>query len=302
MTPARFRWGLLFILAGTLMLLAEADVINLDFVIELAYLFPFLLIAIGIEKIFAKTRFKILSYVSSVLLVVGALWVAFDSSGVYSNHNFFESGSISWELEDEDVHLIDADLRLDNSHLTVRSPSKDLFRARFGEWSLKPKSDMEIVDGVAEIRLSARSLKRRISDGVIGIDTGEDDEWRVSFADDIPLSLKCRGSYGEVHLNLASNPVRDLNLDLDDAEIYVKFGCLEPEVKCSVVGDNSKLRLRIPQEAGLQVSGLDSPEYLTQIGMLEQGSVYVTEGFDSASCHIVVEFEDQFRSLSIDFY
>ncbi len=302
MTPARFRWGLLFILMGTLMLLAEADVINLDFVIELAYLFPFLLIAIGIEKIFAKTRFKALSYLSSVLLVAGALWVAFDSSGVYSNQSFFESGSITWEAEDEPVDLIDAELKLGNSHLTVRSPSKDLFRARFGEWCLKPKSDMEIVEGVAEIELSGRSLKRRISDGVIGIDNGEDDEWRVSFAGDIPLSLKCRGSYGDIHLNLASNPVRNLNLDLDDADIYVKFGCLEPEVRCSVVGDNSKLRLRIPQEAGLQVSGLDFTEYLTQIGMLEQGSVYVTEGFDTTSCHIMVEFEDHFRSFSIDFY
>jgi len=302
MTPARFRWGLLFILVGTLMLLAEADVLNLNFVIELVYLFPFLLIAIGIEKIFAKTRLKVLSYLSSVLLVAGALWVAFDNSGYSSDQSFFESGSISWEIEDEPVDLIDADLRLGDANLTVRSASDDLFRARFDEWSLKPRSDMEIIDGIAEITLSARSLKRHFGDGIVGIDTGHDDDWRVSFAKDTPLSLKCRGSHGDVHLNLAANPVRDLHLDMNDADIYVKFGCLESEVRCSVVGDNSKLRLRIPREAGLRVSGLDFPVYFEEIGLMEQDSVYVTEGFDTATCRVLVEAEDHLRSFSIDFY
>ena len=179
MTPARFRWGLLFILVGTLMLLAEADVLNLNFVIELAYLFPFLLIAIGIEKIFAKTRLKALAYLSSVVLVAGALWVAFESSSYSSDQSFFESGTISYEADDEAVDLVNVDLNLGHAHLTVRSSSDDLFRARFGEWSLKPKSSMEIVDGVAEITLSGRSLKRRFGDGTVGIETGHDDDWRV---------------------------------------------------------------------------------------------------------------------------
>lgn len=301
MTPARFRWGLLFILVGTLMLFAEADVLNMNFMFELIYLFPFLLIAIGIEKIFAKTRLKMLSYLSSVLLVAGVLWVAFNNSDS-SDQSFFESGSLSWEIEDEPVDQIDADLRLGNANLTVRSASNDLFRARFGEWSLKPRSNMEITDGIAEITLSGRSLKRRFGDGIVGIETGHDDDWRVSFARDIPLTLKCRGSHGDVHLNLASNPVRELHLDMDDADFYVKFGCLEPEVWCSIVGDNSEVKLRIPQEAGLQVSGLDFPVYFEEIGLVEQDSVYVTEGFDTAKCRILVEAEDHLRSFSIDFY
>ena len=112
MTPARFRWGLLFILVGTLMLLVEADVLNLNFVIELAYLFPFLLIAIGIEKIFSKTKLKAISYLSSVVLVAGALWVAFEGSSYSSNHSFLKSGSIKWQADDEPVDSIDAELRL----------------------------------------------------------------------------------------------------------------------------------------------------------------------------------------------
>ena len=284
------------------MLLVEADVLNLNFVIELAYLFPFLLIAIGIEKIFSKTKLKAISYLSSVVLVAGALWVAFEGSSYSSDHSFLKSGSIKWQADDEPVDSIDAELRLGNANLTVRSPSDDLFRARFGEWSLKPRSDMEVVDGVAKITLSGRSLKRRFGGGMIGIETDEEDDWRVSFAEAIPLSLKCRGSYGDVHLNLAANPVRDLHLDMDDAIIYVKFGCLEPLVRFVIVGDNSKMRLRIPREAGLQVSGLDFPVYLEQIGLLDLDSVYVTDGFDTAACQILVEAEDHFRSFSIDFY
>ena len=91
-------------------------------------------------------------------------------------------------------------------------------------------------------------------------------------------------------------------LDLDDAEVYVKLGCLEPEVRFSIVGDNTKMRLRIPQEAGLQISGLDFPVYLEEIGMIQDDSVWVTEGFEEAECKIMATAEDNFRSFSIDFY
>jgi hypothetical protein len=284
------------------MLLAQADILNLDFVIELAYLFPFLLIAIGIEKIFAKTRLKALSYLSSVLLVAGSLWVAFESSSYSSDNSFFKSGTISYEIDNEQVDLIAAEMILGEANMTVRSPSDDLFRARFGEWSLKPRANMEIADGVAEITLSARSVSRRFGGARIGIDYDHDDDWRVSFAEDIPLSLKCSGSRGDVHLNLAANSVRDLDLDLDDAEIYVKLGCLESEVRFTAGGDDSKLRIRIPQEAGLQVTGLDDPVFLKLIGLSELESIWVTDGYETAECQIQVELEDTFRSLSIDFY
>jgi hypothetical protein len=51
MTPARFRWGMLFILLGTLLLLVNADVLSHNFWIDFIYLLPFLLIAIGLENL-----------------------------------------------------------------------------------------------------------------------------------------------------------------------------------------------------------------------------------------------------------
>lgn len=302
MTPARFRWGLLFILTGALLLLAQADVLNLNFLFDFIYLLPFLLIAIGIEKIFAKTRLVALSYLSSILLVGGALYVAFEGSRFSKDTSFFESSSISYEADDKPVDVINAVLKLGDAGLTVRNATDELFKARFDEWSRKPRTRMEIIDGTAEITLTNRTSSRRYWGGAIKIETDEGGDWRVSFSKDIPLILKCIGEDSDVHLNLASSPLRELRLDLDDADIYVKLGNLEPEVQIVIVGNDSKLRLRVPQEAGLKVSGLDDPEYLQEIGLIEQNSIYLTENFGEARSRIQVDLDDNFRSLSIDFY
>ena len=54
MTPARFRWGLILILIGGLIFLENLNYLNHGFWIDLLIYSPFLLIAIGIEKIFTR--------------------------------------------------------------------------------------------------------------------------------------------------------------------------------------------------------------------------------------------------------
>ena len=302
MTPARFRWGLLLILVGTLVLLANMEVLNHTFWIDFVYLLPFLLIAIGIEKIFARTKLKFISYLTSVALVAGAFYVAFEGSRYDENSSFFRSGSIRWDGDDERVDIVDAELQLGNADLTIRDAVDELFHARFGEWSYKPRSSMDIADGRAEISLTSRSARRRFWGNAVVIDGREPNEWRLEFSRDIPLLLKCYGQDSDIHLNLATTPLRELSLDVDDANIYIKIGEQEPRTRISIRGYDSKLRLRVPQESGLLVRGADDPAYLEQIGLLETDEGFITEGFDSLSLQIRVDLDDNFRSLSIDFY
>jgi hypothetical protein len=293
---------MLFILIGVLLLLVNMEVLNHNFWIDFVFLFPFLLIAIGIEKIFAKTRFKAFAYLSTVLLAGGALYVAFEGSRFSDHSSFFESGSISWDADDEPVDVIDAVLKLGDASLTIRKATRDLFYARFDEWSHKPRSSKRIVDGRAEISLTARSSSRSFRRGLVQIDTDEPEDWRVSFSENTPLILKCVGEDGDVHLNLETTPLRELNLDLNDATIYLKLGYLEPRTQVNIAGYDSKLRLRVPREAGLRVTGVDDPDYLEEIGLVSVEGAFVSEGIDDQATQINIELDDRFRSLSIDFY
>jgi hypothetical protein len=300
MTPARFRWGVLFILIGVLILLTNVDVLNHNFWIDFIYMFPFLLIAIGIEKIFAHTRLKGLSYLTTVLLAAGAFYVAFEGSRLADGPGMFKSSTLSYE-HDDSVEVIEAVLTLADANLTIRKPTDDLMYARFDEWTYKPRASYFEADGQVEIKLNGRAIARHFGGVKIGVDGG-DDGWRVSFSREVPLLLTCSGNDCDVHMNLATTPLRELQLDLDDADVYVKLGELEPEVRVGILGSDSKLRLRIPQESGLGIIGVDDPEYLREIGLRELDDQFVSEGFEEAPNRILVELEDNFRSLSIDYY
>ena len=301
MTPARFRWGMLLVLIGTLLLLVNADVLNHNFWIDFVYFIPFLLIAIGIEKIFSHTRLKMISYATTVLVVAGALYVAFEGSTYTESGSYFESSTLVYDEDVSKVDLIDAEIDLGNSSLTIRDASDELLRARFGEWSRKPASDLKIDGRVAKITLDSRT-GRRVWGGTIRVDTDEADDWRVAFAREIPLNLNIAGEDNDLSLNLATTPLKSLSIDDDDAEIYVKVGDLEANVKLKVMGNDSRVRLRVPQDAGLMVIGVNDPSYLEQIGLEARGGDFATPGFESATVRIQAELEENFRSLSIDYY
>lgn len=301
MTPARFRWGMLLVLVGTLLLLVNADILNHNFWVDFVYLVPFLLIAIGIEKIFSHTRFKIISYVTTVALVAGALYVAFEGSSISNSGNFFDSSTLVYEEDNSKIDIIDAELDLGSSSLTIRDAADELLDARFGEWSSKPTSSLEIDGRTARIEVSNRRGPRFLG-GTVRIDGDEPEDWRVAFSRDIPLNLDVAGEDNDLSLNLATTRLRVLTIDDNDADIYLKIGDLEPSVRLKIKGTDSQVRLRVPQESGLIISGINDPTYLEQVGLEARGGDYVTPGFDNASVRIQAELDDNFRSLSIDYY
>jgi len=84
--------------------------------------------------------------------------------------------------------------------------------------------------------------------------------------------------------------------------MYVKIGDLLPLVVISVMGDESKLRLRVPRDVGLRVTGMEHDRLLTRLGLIKSNGFFVNNGYDTLQNKIVVDLDDRFRSLSIDFY
>ncbi len=299
MTPARFRWGILFILIGVLILLSRAEVLNHNFWLDFLSLIPFLLIAIGIEKIFTRTKFQAISYLSSILLLVGGVWVAFSGSRHGSDASFWEAETIRQDVEPS-VEMLEATLYLGEGDLTIRDATDDLVYGRFREFSSKPKYTYLVQDGKAQIELDSRS--RRGLGGMIRIDTDQPEDWRLKFSRLIPLALKCDGSEATIHLNMSTTPLRELDLDADESSIYLKLGDLVPEIRVSVRGQDSELRLRVPGESGLRVIGIDDADYLREVGLTKQDGFFVNDGYDSLGSKIEVELDERFQSLSIDYY
>lgn len=300
MTPARFRWGALLVLVGLILLLRNLDVIDSNYFWTgfLVY-FPILLIAIGIEKIFTRSKLQAVSYATTVLMFAGGLYLALSGSHGSSNGDFFQETTYNWN-DDAAVKELHAVLDLGRGNLTVRDATDELVFAQFNEFSSKPEIERSVDGGVGNIRFTGKGS--RFLGGLVKIETGEDADWYLSFSNVLPLILECNGSQSDIHLNLATTPVRQLKVDADQATVYLKLGDLEDRVNVDVSGSDSDVRLRVPITAGLRVSGITDEQYLKQVGLERRNGWFTNAGYDTMRSKIDVNLDDKQSSLSIDFY
>ncbi len=300
MTPARFRWGMLLIQIGILILLQNNDIIS-DVAWEgLIVLFPIVLIAVGIEKIFTKSRLQFISYLTTLALFFGGFAIAFSTSGVgFQNDNFF-SDSIYKEEADSNLQQIKATLHLEQNNLTIRDSGSELILAEFDEFSRKPLIETTINDDIALINFEARD--NSFFGGAVKIHSGEAQDWDVRFSENLPLELKCTGFDNDLHLNFLTSRLQKLNLDTDNSSIYLKIGSNEPYVQISIQGEDSKLRLRVPEKIGMKIFGNDS-SFFNQLGFEKSSDgSFINDNYNSSDLKIDLDIDDRLISFSLDYF
>jgi len=296
MTPARLRWGLLLVQVGILILLVNMDVVSDSFVVDLAAAIPLLLIAVGIEKIFTRTRAEVVSYLAVGLIFVGGIFIAVQGS---QGGSFFHKTSYTQEF-DPSVEEIRATLRLGDSDLTIRDVTDEIVRARFAEFMHKPRIRYDVENKVAELRF--QQGHHGFWGGAIKVDLYERDDWTVYFSRVIPLFLECYGDDADIHLNLATTPIRDLKLDADDSQIYIKVGDKESLLKLHIFGNGSDLRLRLPGGAAVKIDAREFDSYLERLGFVRNNGDFISEDYDSLASQIQIELDEHLDNLKIEFY
>lgn len=300
MTPSRFRWGMLLIQIGILILLQNNNVIGDAAWEDLLVLFPIVLIAVGVEKIFTKSKLQFIAYLTTITLFFGGFAIAFSSSGVgFADDNFF-SDSIYKEKADPELRLIKAAMHLDFNDLIIRDAGPDLILAEFDEFSQKPEIETFIENNIAQINFQAR--ENSFLGGVVKIHTDDPQDWNIRFDENLPLELECFGYDNDLHLNFLTSRLQKLKLDTDNASIYLKIGTNEPFVQVYIRGDDSKLRLRVPEKIGVKIIGTDTA-FFNQIGFEEtaDGS-FINDNYKDAEIKVDLELNDRLISFSLDYY
>jgi hypothetical protein len=281
------------------LLLRNIEAINSNFWADFLVWSPIILIAIGVEKIFTKSRLQVISYATSVFLFAGGLYLAFAGSAGGSDKSFFSQTSYS-QAADPNIKELQAVLKLGDGDLTVRDATGDLMSAQFKEFTHKPDIKYEVDGSTGKLTLSGGSW--HFLGGAIKVNTNGPSDWYLSFSDLVPLTLECIGKGSDIHLNLATTPVKKVKVEADESTVYLKVGTLEPAVDVNVGGENADIRLRLPTASGVRVSGVNDKEYLGRVGLIEQGDAFVNPGYDTLKNKINVGLDDKVTSLSIDFY
>ncbi len=301
MTPARFRWGLMFVVVGVAILLTNADVLGYDYWMELLSLWPMLLIAIGVEKIFLRSKLKLVSYLAPLLLVGTMVYVGFITDGGSCDDESYSSNRWS-ETIDSSVNSIDAKIDHYKSDIRIGQSNSNVVKGRFDRFSRRPKIQFSQTDSVANLDIKYR---RGGPGRIISINGGRfDNDWTVSFNDKDTLSLTCLGDDSDVDLNLRSVPLKELTVENDDGDITLEIGTLVPDVFADIIGNDASLRVRLAEGCGLKVdvSEANYVDYLESLNLVKIEDYYISENYDSSAVKLNLKLDDKLRKISINFY
>lgn len=294
MNPARFRWGVLFILAGALLLLNNLDRLDWWIWADIVHLWPLLLIAIGIEKIFTRTKAEAVAYLSSVALAGIVLWVAFGGIGSSTAH-----GAAAQAEAGADVGALVVRIDMQNHDLRLAGSPQNLYRARYGNRYSAPEVDYTVDGATGRLTVSDRDRLRwfRIGDRL-------SDALDVDLTDNKPVRLTCDGKEADMRLDCRDLKLEELTVSSDGGRVRIMMGDASGQTKISLRGADADYRLMLPPGCGLRVqSGNEEmTRFMNRLGLTGSGTIYTSAGYDTLGTRIDLDLAPDVTQLAIDYF
>lgn len=295
MSPGKLRTGVFFILTGGLLLLNTTGVLDWSFWVDLIWLWPVLLIAIGVEKLFLATKVKQLAYISSLILVLTVVWAwtshargsridrpSFTFNADYSDADYSKSFPL-----DSNFNSLVADIDFGAGKLIIGPSSNMLFDGNFYKTQDRPRVTMNRRRSKAVVRVRLDDCRYICWPGRIG------NRWKLDITDQLPVQLNINCGAARLLMNLTDIQLERLDLDCGASEIDLIIGKKSPRVDAYIDCGASHLDIQIPHGAGLRVhrdiavSSFRSPD----IDLKQRGSYYQTADYANAPVQVNLDLE-----------
>jgi hypothetical protein len=294
MNPARFRWGVLFILAGVLLLLNNMDRLDWWVWADILNLWPLLLIAIGVEKIFTRTKAELVAYLPSLALAGIIIWVAaggVNSADTIGRHSDAGAGA--------KVNALVARIDMKDHNLHLGGTTGDLYRARYGGRRYAPEIDYSTDGTNGNLRITDRNRWRWIHIG-----NRLSDALDVDLTDVTPIRLTCEGDAAEMRLDCRDLKLEELTVSSDGGRIRIMIGDAVDRTKISLRGPDADFRLTVPPRCGLRVQSgnAEIARFLNRIGLEGSGSTFTAAGYDTLTPKIDLDLSPDITQLAIEYF
>ena len=300
MAVGRIRTGVILIVLGVILLLNTTGVLDVGVWESILILWPLLLIAIGIEKIFAATQtLKPLAYLSPLIIVATVAYAVIAAPGgsVFSDEDETDSRSSEWSVPtDPAITALDLHMDFGGGRLKVRggSASDRLVEGQFYHRGHEPETIANSQGNTMDVSLSRRGSS-------VGLGQRNRERWIVKLNESIPVNLTLDAGGAQVRLDLADIVLNKLDLETGAADIDVILGAKSSEITCDVNCGAASIDMVIPAGAGLRIdreSALSS--FSTgDLELVEQGNLMETPDFDAHSVRILLKIESGVSSLRI---
>jgi len=300
MNPGRLRIGVFFILTGCVLLLNTTGALDWSFWVDLIWLWPMLLIAIGVEKVLLATRYKQLAYISSLILVLTVVWAwssyARETRIEEPIYNFDADYSKAYPLDSTHTSLA-TEIDFGAGKLFIGSSSTELFNGQFYTRRGRPRVTLDQRRSRAVVQVRADERHNIQWPGKTG------NRWKINVTDKLPVRLNVDCGAAGLQMDLADVHLERLDLDCGASEIDLVIGKKCPRVDAYIDCGASHLDIKIPRGAGLRVhrdiaiSSFRSPE----IKLDRRGSYRETPGFADAPVQVNLDINAGVSAFTVSY-
>lgn len=307
MKVSSIRWGVIWIGVGLFFLAINFELLDSLAFPRLFSLWPVLLVAIGVELIFRRSRLYFLALLSP-LIIAGAFVVAASARGQWGWHAEEFWRGWGWRYGDKKTDLVEipADenvrsivLRLDGGQGTISlAPSSgSIFRSRTEYYRRGPWVKHSVSDSVEAIEFINREKPRF---AFLGLRTpAMQNDFEI--ADYLPLKATITTNEYEPNLDFTRLRLTSANLNLKAMRTSIELGGLSDSVDISISGRSLQINLSLPRGFALAVVGDRErlKHILKDLDLQEGADGYYTPEYDSASRRLRLVVDADVKSLSI---
>ncbi len=307
MRVSSIRWGVIWIGIGFFFLAINFGTLDSLVFPRLFSLWPVLLIAVGVELIFRKTKFYFLALLSPLLIAAAFIVAASYKGGPGWDFDGFLR-SWSWRYEGETIDLVEiplddaidtVDIILDCGpvEFDIQSVSSRLFSAETGYYNRSPIISHRTENKVEFIKFENREKPRWSLLNVVG--SGQ----RIVFEipDRLPIKMSISTEADFPDIDFSDIRLTNLKLYVRSGDVTLRLGDLEDSVKAEISGKAGEFSIIIPSGLGLEITG--DPDRLNdaleETDLVEFSGGYRSDDFEKAKRKAYVSVDARVKSVVV---
>ncbi len=307
MRVSSIRWGIVWIGIGFLFLAINFEVLDSLVFPRLFSLWPVLLIAVGVELIFRRTRLYFLALISPLLIAAAFILAATYGGGyAWSFDEFWRDWSWRYSGEKEFSGQILLEAPADTIDIVM-----DLGQADFSIASIADRSvSVEAVFHKRSPQLTSRlagttefiSYENRetAKSSILGI---RKTDLRGDFviSDELPLKVNLSTELEKPIIDFSNLRLLDLDLFMKSDEAVLRLGEFSDSIGVTISGKSKVLEIFIPEGIGLefQCQRLKLCDQMQGERLTQIGTSYMSDGFDQAERRVIITMNARIGFLAI---
>ena len=261
MRISSIRWGVIWIGIGLLFLAINLELLDSLVFPRLFSLWPVLLIAIGVELIFRRTRLYFLAFLSP-LLIAGAFMIAATAKGDWgwesdefwrrwvwkANEKKIDIAEIP---SDSTVSFLELNLECGPSEIIIKPSNDRIFKATTEYHKKSPWVEQRMDGAVEKVNYMNREKTRLTLLGInISVSRSE-----FEIAGFLPLNATINATDDTPDLDFRGLMLNSLDLDIRSNRAWLQFGERDDTVDVAISGRTDELKLTIPDDFSISVEG-----------------------------------------------